>query len=53
MTFCNGKKRYKSEKHAKKVKMLREHAVTRLRIYKCPVCFDFHLTSLVKPYERR
>lgn len=50
---CTSKKRYATAKHAGKVAALR--GVAGLRVYACPVCQGFHLTSatLGEVVERR
>lgn len=45
MKLCNGKIRYRSEKEAKNRRNIREKDVSALRVYKCPECFDWHLTK--------
>lgn len=46
--YCNGKRRYKSAKVAKRVRNFREHASPALRIYECDRCFGWHLTKQKK-----
>ena len=45
---CKRKSRYKSENEAKQsIKRVQaKHGASRsLRVYRCPVCFSFHITS--------
>lgn len=46
MIQCNGKNQYKSEHEARSVKqtVLRKRS-RQLRVYKCPHCHSWHLTS--------
>lgn len=40
-----GKVSYPSEHAAKEARIRRGHHVENLRIYKCPNCYKFHLSS--------
>ncbi len=48
MKECNGKRTYASEREAKKVRNVREHDVSKLRVYQCDVCYGWHLTKQYK-----
>lgn len=51
-TECNGKKRYKSPRDAERAaKYCRQLRDTRLRFYRCPLCKDWHLTSVTDGFE--
>lgn len=48
MKKCMGKNSYESERAAKRVRNIREHRSQELRVYACPYCYKWHLTSLKK-----
>jgi hypothetical protein len=49
--LCDGKYIYASQHEAKKVRRFREHHSPKLRIYKCPKCFGYHLSKQKKQYD--
>jgi len=52
--YCNGKRRYGSRNEAERTRDWRwEESHVRLRVYECPICFDWHLTSDVENKVRR
>ena len=52
METCNGKNKYGSEHEAKNVRRAVLKARNRqIRIYQCPKCHGFHLTSEPKWHE--
>lgn len=52
MQQCRGKNKYKSEHLAKIVKcyVLKQRS-RKIRIYNCPICFAWHLTSEPRRYK--
>lgn len=49
---CNDKIAYESEKRAKQVRnTIGKSRNKKLRVYKCPHCFQWHLTSNITKYE--
>jgi DNA-directed RNA polymerase subunit RPC12/RpoP len=45
MEQCGGKRCYRSEKEAIRIRNLREHNTSKLRVYQCPDCWYWHLTK--------
>jgi hypothetical protein len=45
MEDCNGKRTYRSETEAKRIRNIREKDVSHMRVYQCPFCWGWHLTS--------
>lgn len=53
--MCSGKRRYPSEARAMNtaIRALHREQATGLRVYRCPVCDGYHLTSRLRPEGRR